>query len=459
MAATLTRWYPENLDFWLTRGRFVARRNLVCSIFALHLNFNVWMMWSIVVINLPAVGFQLSDDQRFWLVAAPPLFGAMLRIVYSMVWSWVGGATWLALSTLILLLPAIGVGFVVQDISTPFWVLFAMAALCGFGGGASASHLSHTGFFFPAARKGYALGMNAGIGNLGVSVAQLLIPLAISVPLFGHLAGAPQIWGHGEEVRQVWLQNAGFMWVPLILLGAWAALRYGNNMAGVRLTPRDQLNVIRIPHTWYVCLLYMGTYGTFLGFAAAFPLLTSRMFPLEDVTGYLFVGPMLAALARPFGGWLSDRIAGSVVTCGAYAVMALSLVALLLTLPSSSDAGHFTAFVCVSLVLFTAAGLGNGSSYQMAPKVFLIEAGRRAAREGLDVNTAYADGSRAGTAAMNVSSVMAAFGGFFIPKTFGWSLALTHGVALAVLIFLAFYLVALGVCIWQYARPHAVVRV
>ena len=459
MAATLTRWYPENLDFWLTRGRFVARRNLACSVFALHLNFNIWMMWSVVVVNLPAVGFQLSTDQRFWLVAIPPLVGAVMRILYSMAWSWIGGANWLALSTLVLLVPALGVGWSVQDIATPYWVLFLMAGLCGIGGGASASHLANISFFFPAAKKGGALGLNAGIGNLGVSVAQLVIPIAITLPLFGSLGGAPQVWGRGDEVRLVWLQNAGFVWVPMILLAAWAAWRFGNNVASARISPKEQLKALRVPHTWRVCMLYMGSYGTFLGFAAAFPLLVSAMFPLEDASGYLFVGPMLAALARPLGGWLSDRISGGVVTCLAYLVMALALAALPLSFPSGGNGGIYPLFVALALILFTAAGFGNGSSYQMSPKIFLVEAGRAARRTGQPVTEVYAGASRLGAAAMNVSSVMAAFGGFFIPKSFSWSLDLTGGFTAAIGVFLLFYVMAIVVCARHYALPHAPVRV
>jgi NNP family nitrate/nitrite transporter-like MFS transporter len=201
MTVSIKRWEPENIIFWLTRGRRIANRNLLLSTLALHLNFNVWMMWSIVVSNLPAVGFAMTGQQQFLLVSIPPLVGAIMRLFYACIWSWVGGGTWLGISTLFLLIPALGVGWLVQDISAPFPLLLLVAACCGIGGAASSSHLSNTSFFFPKSAKGFAMGLNAGMGNLGVSVVQIVVPLVISLPLFGSLAGDAQIWGRGAQVH------------------------------------------------------------------------------------------------------------------------------------------------------------------------------------------------------------------------------------------------------------------
>ena len=155
MTVSIKRWEPENPIFWLRRGRRIANRNLWLSILSLHLNFNIWMMWSMVVVNLPAVGFALSNQQQFLLVSIPPLVGALMRLLYSWIWSWVGGGLWLGISTLLLLLPAVGVAAVVQDISTPFPILLLVSGLCGIGGGASASHLSNTSFSSPRRPRGW----------------------------------------------------------------------------------------------------------------------------------------------------------------------------------------------------------------------------------------------------------------------------------------------------------------
>ncbi|MGC0155093.1 MFS transporter [Chromobacterium vaccinii] len=458
MTVSIKRWEPENPIFWLSRGRGIARRNLWLSIFSLHLNFNIWMMWSMVVVNLPAVGFLISSQQQFLLVSIPPLVGALMRLIYSWIWSWVGGGLWLGLSTLLLLLPAWGVGAVVTDISSPFWQLLLVAWLCGIGGGASASHLSNTSFFFPSSEKGLAMGLNAGFGNLGASVAQLLIPLCILFPLLGGWAGEPQVWGRGGDVHFVWLQNAAYLWLPAILLIALACLLYAHDLPKLRITPRDQLDAMKDAHTWYICLLYMGSYGTFLGFAAAFPLLARSMFPLVDASPYLFVGPMVCALSRPLGGWMGDRVGGGIATVISNLAMALGTVGAYLSLPASGDGGSFWLFLAMFQLIFFAAGVGNGSSYQLAPKVFLILAGREAQRLGTDPRLAYLRGGRRGASAMNVSSVLAAFGGFVIPKAFGSSLSWFGGVLPAFAMFFAFYLLCTAVAWWQYSRPQAALR-
>lgn len=458
MPVSIQRWEPENIIFWRARGEPIARRNLILSILALHLNFNIWMMWSMVVVNLPAIGFVMTQQQQFLLVSIPPLTGALMRIVYSSLWSWTGGGSWLAVSTLFLLLPALGVAHVVQDLTTPFWLLLAVGACCGIGGGASSSHLSNTSLFFPKSVKGLAMGLNAGAGNLGVSVAQLVIPLAISLPLFGAIAGTPQIWGQGAVVREVWLQNAGYLWVLPIVLVAAACFLCSHDLPKLRLTPRDQWDMMKERDTWRICLLYMGAYGTFLGFAAAFPLLARTLFPLHDATPYLFIGPMLAALSRPFGGWCGDRVGGGVTVVACYLIMIVATLGLLASLPRGDSTGAFWCFLAMCQLLFLAAGVGNGASYQLAPKVFMLQAGREAQARGEAVAQAYLRGTRRGTAAMSVSSVMAAFGGFAIPETFGTAQHLTGSFLPAFALFLGFYLLCTLVAWSAYARRGAALR-
>ena len=212
-------WNPEDRGFWDRSGRTVATRNLWLSIPALTLAFAVWMLWSVVVVHLPAAGFNFSTNQLFWLTALPALSGATLRIFYAFAVPIVGGRRFTALATASLLLPALGIGFAVRDPGTSYEWMIALAMLCGLGGANFASSMANISFFFPTARKGYALGLNAGLGHLGVAMVQLVVPLVIGVGAFGAFVGAPQATAQGP----VWLQNAGFIWVPFIAASAVAA--------------------------------------------------------------------------------------------------------------------------------------------------------------------------------------------------------------------------------------------
>ncbi len=223
MSTVLDRWEPENAGFWNREGRAIASRNLWISIPNLLLAFAVWMVWSVVVVNLPNIGFKFDTDQLFWLAALPALCGATLRIFYSFMVPVFGGRRWTAVSTATLLLPALGIGWAVQDTSTPYSTFIILALLCGFGGGNFASSMSNISFFFPKSEKGLALGLNAGLGNLGVSVVQFVVPIVITSSLFGALGGEAQVWAKGAETKQMWLQNAGYFWVPFIVVAGLAA--------------------------------------------------------------------------------------------------------------------------------------------------------------------------------------------------------------------------------------------
>src|SRR5512134_1352827 len=207
----LTVWNPEDPEFWEREGKAIANRNLWISIPALFLAFAVWMVWSVVVVNLPAIGFRFDADRLFWLAALPGLAGATLRIFYSFMVPIFGGRKWTTISTASLLIPAIGIGVAVRDPDTSYTTLLVLALLCGLGGGNFASSMSNISFFFPKAQKGTALGLNAGLGNLGVSAVQFIVPLAITAGVFGGLGGAPQpvVKAGGGTL---WLQNAGFIW-------------------------------------------------------------------------------------------------------------------------------------------------------------------------------------------------------------------------------------------------------
>jgi len=458
MTAThvIAHWDPEDSGFWRGQGARVARRNLWLSITSLMLSFAVWMMWSVVVVHLPAVGFRYSTNQLYWLAALPALSGATLRFVYAFAVPVFGGRRFTTLATASLLLPALGVGFAVQDPTTSFEWMVGLALLCGLGGGNFASSMAHISFFYPKARVGTALGMNAGLGNLGVPLAQLVVPLVIACGVFGAWGGAPQLDTHGARW---WLQNAGFVWVPFIVLASAAAWFGMNDLAEARGGFAEQAVIFERKHNWLMCWLYTGTFGSFIGLAAAVPLLAARDFPGVDTRHAVWLGPLAGALARPLGGWLSDRLGGARVTFWVFVAMAGGTLLLPFTLPGAqghdASATGFTLFLTCSLALFAAAGIGNGSTFRMIPLIFARE--RRAAVEPTPRAQAGAqrDANKEAAAVLGFSSAIAAYGGFFIPKTVGTSIAMTGAPNAALAIFLAFYLSCIAITWWFYSRRCA----
>ena len=303
-------WTPEDQGFWQSQGRGIALRNLGLSILALTLAFSVWMLWSVVVVHLPAAGFHYSTNQLFWLTALPALCGATLRIFYALVMPVVGGRRFTALATASLLLPALGVGIAVQDPNTPYEWMVVLALLCGLGGGNFASSMAHISFFYPGTRQGLALGLNAGLGHLGVALVQAVVPLVIAVGLFGPLGGAPQAAPQGT----LWLQNAGFVWVPLIAASAVAAWYGMDDLAEARAGFAEQVVIFTRPHNWLMSWLYLGSFGSFIGFSAGLPMLLQSQFPQAHAGQAVWLGPLLGALMRPVGGWLADHAGGARVT-------------------------------------------------------------------------------------------------------------------------------------------------
>ena len=452
----LTEWEPENAAFWETTGKPVARRNLWISISSLLLSFAVWMVWSVVVINLPGAGFPYDTNQLFWLAAMPGLSGATLRIFYSFMVPIFGGRRWTALATASLLLPSLWIGFAVQNPETPYLVMLILSLLCGFGGGNFASSMANISFFYPQSQKGAALGLNAGLGNLGVSTVQFVVPLVITAGLFGGLGGAPQTLLQGGVAKQVWLQNAGFIWVPFIVATAIAAWFGMNDIASARATFKDQLIIFKRKHNWLMCWLYTGTFGSFIGYSAGLPLLIKTQFPAVDATRYAFLGPLAGALVRPVGGWLADRLGGARVTLWNFVLMGGGVFAVLHFLPEHGEGGNFQGFLIAFMGLFLTTGVGNGSTFRMIPVIFLTSH-QRALRvqDESALSQARRDAARESAAVLGFSSAIAAYGAFFIPKSFGTSIAATGGPEAALYAFLAFYVSCIAITWWYYARRRA----
>ncbi|HMN36730.1 MAG TPA: MFS transporter [Hyphomicrobium sp.] len=444
-------WRPEDREFWETRGRAIARRNLWISVPCLLLSFAVWMVWSVVVAKLPSVGFAFSNEQLFWLASLPGLSGATLRIFYSFMPAIFGGRLWTTLATWSLAIPALGMGFAVQSPDTPYWIFLALALLCGFGGGNFASSMANISFFFPKAEKGHALAINAGLGNLGVSVVQFVVPLVITAGVFGWLGGDPQMATADGVQSPLWLQNAGFVFVPFIVIAAFAAWFGMNDIATMKSSFAEQSVIFRRAHNWVMCWLYTGTFGSFIGFSAAFPLLSKTLFPEIHVLHYAFLGPLVGAIARAASGKACDRIGGGRITLWVFVAMSVGVLGVLYAIGMKGNPSAYPVFFASFLFLFAMAGIGNASTFQMIPAIMRKEVARL--EPTLTPAQSVKQSDKEAAAIIGFSSAVAAYGAFFIPKSFGTSIAATGGAEAALYSFLAFYVSCIVITWWFYTRP------
>jgi MFS transporter, NNP family, nitrate/nitrite transporter len=426
----------------------VARRNLWISIPALLLAFSVWMVWSVVVARLPAIGFDFTPDQLFWLAALPALSGATLRIFYSFMVPIFGGRLWTTISTASLLAPAIGIGYAVQNPDTPYLIFLALALLCGLGGANFASSMANINFFFPKAEKGNALALNAGLGNLGVSVMQFLVPIVITVGVFGALGGQPQELSDGG---QLWMQNAGFVWVPFIIVATAAAWLGMNDIADAKASFREQAIIFTRKHNWIMCVLYVGTFGSFIGYSAGFPLLARYEFPEVNSLQFVFLGPLVGALSRAGTGWVSDKYGGGRVTFWVFLGMIAAVLGVIFFLGIKDAPGAFWGFFACFMALFFFTGVGNASTFQMIPVIMRQEIGRL--MPTLSVEEARRQSDREAAAIIAFTSAIGAYGGFFIPKAYGTSITMTGSPVGALWVFLGFYVVCVALTVYYYTRP------
>lgn len=456
MSHVLSRWEPENTEFWQKEGNGIATRNLWISIPCLMLAFVVWMLWSVVAANLDKAGFNFSKDQLFFLTALPALSGATLRIFYSFLVPVFGGRKWTAISTASLLIPAIGMGFALKDPSTPYSTLLILALLCGLGGGNFSSSMANISFFFPKSRKGYATGMNAGIGNLGVSVVQFVTPLVISSAMFGAAISGEGHLFHNLKTnsdKMFWLANAGFIWVPFIAAATLAAWFGMNDIASAKASFAEQAVIFKRKHNWLMCWLYIGTFGSFIGFSAGFAMLIKAQFPEIEVAKFAFLGPLAGALARPVGGVLADKLGGARITFWVFAAM----IAVILggVLPALHE-HQFMLFLASFIVLFILTGLGNGSTFCMIPIIFMTQHERLASGQNdLIKRQAQQNAAKESAAVLGFSGAIGAYGGFFIPQSFGVSIKMSGTPDIALYTFIAFYISCLVITWWYYSRKAA----
>jgi len=433
----LDYWDPNNPQFWESKGKRVANRNLWISIPNLLIAFSVWQVWSILSLRLIDAGFPYTTDQVYTLTAIPALTGAIVRIFYSIGVTYTGGKTWTVLSTLILLVPVIGVGIALQNPDTPYTTMAVLAALCGLGGGNFASSMAAMGPFFPKAQQGSALGINGGLGNLGVSMAQFLIPLVITVPIFGFLGGeAQQVPTADGGTTRLWMQNGALIWVIPIVLFALFALIGMNNLPLEKPKLSEQLKVFKRKHMYLITILYIMSFGSFIGYSAAFPLLLKGEFPEINALQLVFIGPLLGALGRPVGGYLADKFGGAKVSLIDIGVMIIGVTGVVIFI--SDNSRSFLGFFLSFLLLFAAGGIANGSIFTMFPIIF---------------------GPVETPAAIGFAAAIGAFGGFFIPKMFGWSIESTGDISPALYLFIVYYILCAGIIWFYYTRENAEIHV
>jgi MFS transporter, NNP family, nitrate/nitrite transporter len=438
-AVGLLRFLPNPLRVPIPRVKVesfpdaaLAWRTLIISLVSLALAFSVWFMWSAIAIKLGELGFRLTQQQKFWLTAAPVILGSLLRIPYGLIVSRFGGRNAYAAVTLLMLIPIIGTGIVIQNPETPYWQLIFWSSMTGIAGANFATSMAVVTLWFPKQLQGSALGIN-GLGNLGVTLAQFMIPAVIGISLFGGLEGSPVVTTLVDgTVKTIYPQNAAFVWIPLTLLCAGAIWFGTKNFEQPKKSLASQLQVCRNPHTWLISWLYFLTFGAFVAMGASLPLMIRELFSTAPggAPNPLLYAPfalLIATLMRPVGGWMSDRWGAGRMTAIAIAVMALGGFSLTQFLSNHS----FRGFFFVIMVICAASGFGNGSVFKIIPSVAAKETGPM----------------------IGMVSCIGAFGGFFPPLILGWCISHLGSPAWAYLGMALFALTSFAVN-WYYYWRH-----
>ena len=425
----IEKWEPEDPEFWASTGRRIANRNLALSVFTEHIGFSIWSLWSVMVLFMgPKYGLSVAD--KFLLTSTPTLVGAVMRIPYSLAVARFGGRNWTVISAALLLIPAVLCGIVIHP-GTSLGTFLLAAAVAGLGGGNFASSMTNINTFFPESRKGWALGLNAGGGNLGVAVIQIVALIVLGT------AGA--------------LQPRIVLWVylPLIVIAGTCALLFMDNLRTVRSDTRAMREVVKDAQCWVISVLYIGTFGSFIGYSFAFGLVLQNQFhrtPVQAAT-VTFLGPLLGSLSRPVGGWLADRFGGAKVTFANFVLMAACAAVLIV----AADAKSLPMYTVGFIALFIFSGVGNGSVYKMIPGISHRKA-LVAIDAGADRAGALQTARRRSGALIGIAGALGALGGVGINLAFRASFAAAGSGTPAVVAFVAFYAVCFALTGLVYLR-------
>jgi NNP family nitrate/nitrite transporter-like MFS transporter len=433
----LKEWNPEDPTFWKDKGSKIAWQTLTITTITLVLSFATWFMISAIVVRLPEIGFKFDTMQLFWLAAMPGLAGGTLRILHTFLIPIFGSRHVITFATLLKLIPCIGIGLAILDPTTPYWVFLLLAFSAGFGGGDFSSYMPSTSIFFPKRLQGTALGIQAGIGNFGVSLTQFVTPWIIGFAIFGKLAGESQTFVKGEVQKSIWLQNAAFWYVPLLIILAiiaWYKLR----SVPIKASFKEQLDIFGNKHTWFCTITYVMTFGSFSGFSAAFPLLIKSVygnFPdAPDPLAYAFLGPLVGSTIRVAAGPISDKTGGAILTHWIGIGLIISVLVMVfsgLLTPTSID--QFPYFVSLMLVIFFLSGIGNASTFRQYPIIF-------------------SHSPRQGAGVLGWTAAIAAYGPFIFSTLIGFAITGT-GSAIPFFIGIAvYYLLATLINWWYYTR-------
>ena len=374
MSHLITDWRPEDATFWETTGKKIAWKTLTITTLSLILSFATWFLMSAVVVRLPGIGFKFDDGQLFWLAAMPGLAGGTLRLVHMFLIPIFGTRKVIAIATLAKILPCVGLGFAVMNPTTPFWMFLLLALLLGMGGGDFSSFMPSTSVFFPKRLQGTALGIQAGIGNFGVCVTQFLTPWIITFAIGSGALATSQTFTKAGNTSPIWLQNAAFWYVPLLLIIgiiAWTSLR----RVPMKASFGEQLDIFSNKHTYFCTITYVMTFGAFSGLSAAFPMLIKSVYGgmpgAPDPLKYAFYGPLIGSAMRVLAGPLTDKFGGAIFTtlCGVGLIAGAAFLGFsdVLTHPSMAT---FPTFVAVMLGMFFFTGIGNAATFRQYPVIF-----------------------------------------------------------------------------------------
>ncbi|MBI2330867.1 MAG: NarK/NasA family nitrate transporter [Chloroflexi bacterium] len=426
MSTWLTHWEPDNEEFWKSTGSKIAWRTLFITTIGLTFSFATWFMMSAIVVRIPQIGFKFDTMQLFWLAAMPGLAGGTLRIINMFLIPIYGTRHVITFTTILKLIPCLGIGLAVMNPNTPFWVFMALAFTAGFGGGDFSSYMPSTRFFFPKNMQGTALGVQAGIGNFGVSLAQFITPWIIGFAAFG----ASQTLVIGDTTKTVWLQNAAFWYAPFLVIGGMVAWNFLRSVP-IKASFKEQLDIFGLKHTWFCTITYMMTFGSFSGLAASFPLLIKNLYGsfdgAPDPLTYAFLGPLVGSLARTMFGPIADKFVTGIVL----AITSLAMVLIGLLTPASLD--QFPIFVTLMLVLFFFAGIGNASTFRQFPIIF-------------------ADNPRQGAGVIGWTAAIAAYGPFIFSTLIGSSITNTGSPKIFFYGMIVFFVIATAINWWYYTR-------